>query len=68
MGHCRSELKPYVRSNNPSSKERANVYRCSSEENIIPESADDAAGTKSPRTPSARENNHSDVNESLKGV
>jgi hypothetical protein len=66
MGHCCSELKSHIRSNNPSGKERPNVYSCSSDENVIPESTDDATGTKSPGTLSAREENDGDVNESLK--
>ena len=66
MGDYRSELKPHIGSNNPSRNERPNVYRCSSDENVIPESSDDASGTKSPGTLSSREENYGYVNESLK--
>jgi len=47
MSHSCGELKAHIRSNDPPGKERPNVYSCPSEENVIPESSDDAAGTKS---------------------
>ena len=68
MSHSYGELKAHIRSNDPPGKERPNVYSCPSEENVIPESSDDAAGTKSPSTLSAREENYSYINESLTRV
>jgi hypothetical protein len=68
MSYCCGELKAHIRSNDPTGKERPNVYSRSSDENVIPESSDGAAGAKSPRTLFAREKNYSYINESLKRV
>ena len=68
MSNGCGELKAHIRSNHPCGKERPNVFSRSSEENVIPESSDDAAGTKSPSTLSAREENYRYINESLKRV
>ena len=68
MSNGCGELQAHIRSNDSSRKERPNVYRRSSDEDVIPESSDDAAGTKSPNTLSAGEKNNGNLNESLKRV
>jgi hypothetical protein len=57
MGHGCCELKRDIGSDHPSRQERPNVYGCTSDENVVPESSDDAAGAKSPGAVPAREEN-----------
>jgi len=65
MCHCCSELKTHIRSKNPSREECTNVCRLTLEEDVIPESADKTAGTKSPSNLFAGEENDGYVNEGL---
>jgi len=68
MGHACRELKRDIGSNYLSRKEGPNVWGCSSDENVVPESTDDAAGAKSPGAVPAREENDCDIDQSLKRV